>query len=114
MNMNTKNRAKSPLGDLNGQLMIMAAHRYCLGRESFIVNSCIEWLREWWFQFEKNTKEIIIRDTIAALMDRDAGSPTIDEPEWKRFAKWGFEQLDKEGREACIRSVAHKEKPWPI
>ena len=31
--------------DTNDQLMAMAAHRYCLGRRSYIVGACIEWIQ---------------------------------------------------------------------
>ena len=35
-------------GSLNDQLMAMAAVRYCLGRSSYIVGACVEWVRENW------------------------------------------------------------------
>lgn len=43
-------------------LMVMAAFRYCLGRQSYIVSDCADWLIEQWPNFSDSTKEIIKRD----------------------------------------------------
>lgn len=71
----------------NDQLMVMAAHRYSLGRRSYIVGSCIEFLDEVWDQLKLNTQEVILRDTKEALAhsDRgDAGAP-MDIRAWEQF-----------------------------
>jgi len=69
---------------LNDQLMVMAAHRYCLGRRSYIVSCCIEWISQHWDQFESNTKANLIRDTIEAIATDCAGSD-IDLRSWKEL-----------------------------
>jgi len=99
---------------LNDQLMAMAAHRYCMGRSSYIVSSCLEWLEETWGQFDRNTQRVMVRDTVEALMDDLVGSPSIDRPGWTRFAKWGFEQLCEEDKDWIRSAVAYKNKDWPI
>ena len=105
--------APSPIDGTTGQLMVMAAHRYCLGRQSYIVGACIEWLRAWWPSFEKNTQNVIVRDTVEALMEKIAGSE-YDEKEWKYFAEWAWKQLDEDSRRWCQNAVAFKGKPWPL
>lgn len=97
----------------NGQLMVIAAHRYCLGRQSYIVGACIEWLRAWWSCFDENTKNVIIRDTIGALQDDAAGSD-YDAADWKFFAEWAWDQMSATGRSWCESALAYKNKPWPL
>lgn len=108
-----KKKTQSPLDGTNGQLMVMAAHRYCLGRQSYIVGSCIEWLRAWWPQLEDNTRSVIVRDTIEALQDGNAGG-ACDTEDWRRFAEWAWNQLSDESKAWCKDAVAHREKPWPL
>lgn len=103
------------------QLMCMAAHRYCLGRQSYIVGSCLDWLRAHWAQFARNTRLVILRDTLEALMDDRAGSPTIDAPGWRAFAAWAWDEsagrLDDDDRAWVRSAVAHRiaaGKAWPL
>ncbi len=103
----------SPFWGTNGQLMVMAAHRYCLGRQSYIVGACIEWLKSWWNQFEINTKRVIIRDTVEALQDDFAGSK-YDKEEWTNFAEWAYNSLNITDKERCRDAVKHRNKPWPL
>ena len=77
----------------NDQLMTIAAFRYCLGRQSYIVGSCLDWLYATWDQIETNTRFVIVRDTLEAIKTDRAGSETIDKPGWEKFAKWAFETL---------------------
>lgn len=43
-------------------LMVIAAFRYCLGRSTYIVSDCVEWLLRIWPKLNENTKSIIKRD----------------------------------------------------
>lgn len=97
----------------NNMLMVTAAHRYCLGRETYIVGSCIEWLTEIWWIIDKNTQNVIMRDTIAALMDGEAGSPYIDEPAWRKFCEESWVRISQEQRTWIEDALRHKDKPWP-
>lgn len=99
--------------NLNDQLMASAAHRYCLGRRSYIVGACLEWLRDTWEQFDRNTRRVMIRDTIEALMDDLAGGVT-DVAGWRGFATFGFSRLNSEDQGWGRAAVAYKDKPWPI
>ena len=109
----SKRDPKNPLVGLNGQLMVMAAHRYCLGRQTYIVGSCIEWLQEHWSSFTQGTKNVILRDTVEALQDGTAGAE-MDVRGWKEFAKWGYDQIPWEDQMWVKSAVAHKHKPWPL
>jgi hypothetical protein len=44
------------------ELMVIAAFRYCLGRMTYIVGDCADWLIENWAAFDDETREIIKRD----------------------------------------------------
>lgn len=107
-------RSESPLSGTNGQLMIMAAHRYCLGRQSYIVGSAIEWLWKWRALFERNTIRVIVRDTVEALQDNRAGSESIDAPGWQRLASDLFREMNDEDRDWIMKTVAHRQQPWPL
>jgi len=65
-------------------LMVMAAHRYCLGRASYIVGSCIDWLDKHWGQIDQNTRYRIIKETKEAIENGHSGMD-IDTKAWSRF-----------------------------
>lgn len=75
----------------NDQLMCIAAHRYCLGRASYIVGSCVEWLMAHWGQLTENTRAVIVRDTKEALAAGRAGMD-MDVREWGRFLEFAGKQ----------------------
>jgi len=79
--------------DLNENLMVSAAHRYCLPRHSYIVSSCIEYLKENWERMGPNTKQAIIKDTQNAV---ESGNSSY-ETEWSEFLSWAhnMNRIDK-------------------
>ena len=77
------------------QLMVMAAHRYCLGRQSYIVGSCINWLTNHWNQISPGTQDVILRDTLEALAKDRAGSD-YDAKAWRVFASKIIQSLNDE------------------
>jgi hypothetical protein len=87
--MKTKKQtpAPTPLHGLNGQLMAIAAHRYCLGRQTYIVSCCVEWLKAWWRMVDHDTRNVILRDTAEALARNEAGAP-MDAQDWQGFLDW--------------------------
>lgn len=84
----------TPLSGTNGQLMVMAAHRYCLGRRTYIVGACIEWLRTYWPLVAAGTRSVIICDTAQAI-ERDEAGMDMDKRAWQRFVEWTEEQEGK-------------------
>jgi hypothetical protein len=106
--------AADVFNDLDGQLMIMAAFRYCCGRQSYVVGSCIDYLNKWWSYATDSTKHVIIRDIVEALMDGNCGSPTIDRPAWKVFAESKIMQLPAVDRIRIKQVTAWKGKEWPL
>lgn len=95
-------------------LMVTAAHRYCLGRKTYIVGACIEWMTAIWPALEANTQSVILRDTIGAIMDGEFGSKAIDEPAWVRFSEQAWTRISEEQRQWIDFALAHKDKPWPL
>ena len=81
----------------NDQLMAMAAMRYCLGRRSYIVGACHEWLREVWPQLTTNSQNVILRDIVEALRDDLAGDQ-IDMVGWTHTARWMWESMAADQR----------------
>lgn len=52
-------------------LMAIAAFRYCLGRQSYIVGDCADWLREQWPSLPRNVQSVIERDLREAFARDD-------------------------------------------
>jgi len=99
---------------LNNDLMICAAHRYCLGRQSYIVSACVEWLNAHWKQFSSKTQNLILRDTMLELMDHHAGSKQYDEPMWRKFCEDKWTHLSKESQQWLVNALAYKQLDWPL
>ena len=103
----------NPLKGIDGQLMIMAAHRYCLGRESYIVGAALDWLWKHREHFENNTKFVLVVDTVKALMDGHTGADS-DTEGWRDFALNLYNEMSSELQSSVRRAVAHKREPWPL
>jgi hypothetical protein len=54
-------------------LMVLAAFRYCLGRRTYIVSDCVEWLLEWWDDIDETTQEFIVKEIQDAIAREAAG-----------------------------------------
>ena len=108
-----KPETQNPLTDFTGQLMIMASHRYCLGRQTYIVGCCIEWLLKNKGVFNDQTKSTIVRDTVEALQDNAAGSK-FDAIEWKSFAETLWKEMSPEEQLNLKRNIEYRKKPWPL
>jgi len=56
----------APKLDSDG-LMAIAAFRYCLGRMTYIVPACAEWLEREWPRFPKRDRAVISRELSEAI-----------------------------------------------
>jgi hypothetical protein len=70
-------------------LMVTAAHRYCLGRRTYIVSVCVNWLKSNWDKFDKNTKKMIVEETQEAL-ERDLAGDSCDIREWEQIINLSY------------------------
>lgn len=86
-------------------LMVMAATRYCLGRMTYIVSECANWLVKIWPLLNDKTRTIIQRDIEEAFTrddaDREAGREykalgwDCDRQAWERVrALWSNHSPD--------------------
>lgn len=50
--------------------MVLAAFRYCVGRRTYIVRECVEWLFVNWPEFSDSIKELIKKE-LEELFDQD-------------------------------------------
>ena len=66
------------------EIMLSMAHRYCLGRSSYMVSLCINWLELHWNQLGENTQNTIIKETMDALSD-NMFFMDMDRTAWKHF-----------------------------
>lgn len=83
-------------------LMIIAAVRYCLGRRTYIVGDCADWIIANWHDWPDNVRQIIQRD-IEEEFDRAARMPELkvlgdgcDRSYWERVRKlwWNENNLE--------------------
>jgi hypothetical protein len=91
----------------NDQLMVMAAHRYSLGRSSYIVGACVEWLEQHWGQFTPNTQSVILRDTFQELVRPGGGGWECDRQAWQRLLLWGWQHITPEQQAWLVDATAH-------
>jgi hypothetical protein len=63
-------------------LMALAAVRYCLGRSSYIVGDCVDWLHQQWPRMQPSIQALIARDIDAefARDDRARAEGYADTP----------------------------------
>jgi hypothetical protein len=52
-------------------LMALAAVRYCLGRRSYIVGDCVDWLHHQWPHMQTSIQALIARDVDAEFARDD-------------------------------------------
>lgn len=64
-------------------LMVLAAFRYCLGRRSYIVGSCVDWLIENWDGIYDHRQNII--DEIEAAIENGYAGEECDVAQWRRI-----------------------------
>lgn len=53
-------------------LMVMAAFRYCLGRMTYIVSDCCDWLIAQWPVIKQSAKDIIKKELEEVFKEDDA------------------------------------------
>jgi hypothetical protein len=75
-------------------LMVLAAFRYCLGRRTYIVGTCVDWLMKYWEAFEENTRELILKEIVEAVSSGRAGDE-CDIKEWGRVLGFIVEPKDE-------------------
>jgi predicted DNA-binding protein len=99
--------------DDDNELMVTAAHRYCLGRQSYIVGACINWVKKNHESFSNRTKMIMVRDIIEAIMDDCAGAD-FDTRGWKDLATGLYNNMSVKDQHWCKDVVRYKDKDWPL
>lgn len=91
----------------NDQLMALAAHRYCLGRSTYMVQVCIEWLMKTWPQFTNESKYLIIRDILDAL-DNNCAGMYCDVRNWIDVTRWMLSQMNEEQKISVLHYIKNK------
>lgn len=106
--MSARKAKQAPIDLGRDGLMAIAAFRYCLGRRTYIVSDCVEWLRENWPKFPENVRTVIKRDLESEFVKddqaRDQGEDykplgwDCDRAEWQKVrALWSSSGQGVEG-----------------
>jgi len=64
--------------------IVLYAFRYCLGRRSYAVGDCVDFLIKNWDKLELNLKQIILKEIEEAKKDGDLGMD-IDVDQWQKI-----------------------------
>ena len=73
-------------------LMAMAAFRYCLGRSTYIVGDCADWLIAQWPNIDPQQRAVILRDLEEAFKRDDEARASGD----NRYLPLGMDMDRKE------------------
>lgn len=92
---------------MTDQLMVMAAFRYCLGRMTYIVGVCNEWLRDIWPNLSEATQTVIFRDFIESYLDDRLGS-AYDAKSWVDTFTLVWGQLDRDTKKTIKDLISWK------
>ena len=68
------------------EFMVIAAVRYCIGRKTYVVSDCVDWLIANWKNFEKSTRDVIRGDLEWSFEEDDR-----DRAEKREHKKLGFD-----------------------
>lgn len=69
--------------------LITCSFRYCLGRQSILVHTFVNFLQDNWEIFNEQEKEQIKREiTDYKRIHGKIGNSTIDEPHWLQILEW--------------------------
>lgn len=64
--------------------MAVYAFRYCLGRKTYCVSDCVNWLIANWYTLEKIDQTLIVKEINEAFNTNNYGMD-IDKREWERL-----------------------------
>lgn len=64
-------------------LMTVAAFRYCLGRASYIVSHCVDYLSKHWEQIPVSDKKLIHKE-IQGAFDSESYGMEMDKEQWQK------------------------------
>lgn len=67
--------------------MVTAAHRYSLGRRTYAVSLCVDWLMKYWDEIDHNSKRLIVSETREAI-DRGCAGDSCDIECWEGLLKF--------------------------
>jgi len=68
------------------QLMALSAFDYCLGRMTYMVTVCTEWVKQYWAQIEPKGRTYIVRQIQQAKKNNRLA--TIDYNDWQDLLEW--------------------------
>lgn len=66
--------------------MLIYAFRYCLGRRSYAVSSCVTVLIRYWDQLPRNDKQLIHREIYESFRG-DRYGMEMDKDQWKKILR---------------------------
>ena len=102
-------------------LMVIAAFRYCLGRMTYIVGVCADWLVDKWPELPPHSRALIRTELERAFVQDDEDRATgdsfkalgwdCDRAEWEKVrALWADEQEPAQPYQPNARELAYRMK----
>lgn len=82
--------------------LVLCAFRYCLGRRTYIVSTCVDFLFDYWTELDKNTQKLIT-DEIREALEKGQAGDECDVERWQlllddidgkyEMTKWGPKKI---------------------
>ena len=66
------------------EAMVFYATRYCLGRQTYAVGECVQYLLDNWHTFSRGLRDGIIEDVRRELASARGGGMAMDRKEWRK------------------------------
>ena len=103
-------RQFNPLAGTDGQMLIVAALRYALGRSSYMPGCIIDWIDKNTDLIDENTTHTILRDVVQWLADfsrREDEDALPCGDEWTRFALRHLARFPQPFRQRVVRRALY-------
>lgn len=88
---------------VDDQMICWTAHRYCLDRDSYVVDGFIDWCKSGhWEQIREEGQALIVRDTVKKICGATASNQMPRANDWIDFVKWAWARLSAQQRSRVL------------
>lgn len=95
------------LENLDDEIMVVCAMRYCLGRETYVVSSCCDFIKRVWPQIKDGQRGVIVRDILEAFEEGNVGA-NCDADCWRELVRWCYSKFDERMKNWLHQALAHR------
>ena len=106
--------APNPMGDVDGQILIMSAVRQALGSSTYVPSATMDWAEAHWDWCQSNARHVMVRDVIQWLENRKTWDrPGMDSTDYRdKWTAFALRLIEREGLDfghAVVWAALHHE-----